>query len=145
MWKFQVETKWDGKPAFEARAGKHTFYIDEPEAAGGTDLGPNQIQYMLASLGGCFMGAGRLIAKQMGLAIRGIDCRMSGEIDERAVMGQSTEVRPGFPKIVMHVKVDSDEPKAKLDEWLKQVEKRCPVNDVIVNPTPVEIDMTIGK
>lgn len=145
MWKFQVETKWDGKPAFEARAGKHKFYIDEPEAAGGTDLGPNQIQYLLASLGGCFMGAGRLIAQQMGLTIRGIDCRMSGEIDERNVMGQTTGGRPGFEKIMMSVKVDSDEPKEKLDKWLEQVEKRCPVNDIIQHPTPVKVDMTVGK
>ncbi|MGH8092504.1 MAG: OsmC family protein [Chthoniobacterales bacterium] len=37
----------------EVTAGKHTFRVDEPVSAGGTESAPDPYDYLLASLGAC--------------------------------------------------------------------------------------------
>ncbi len=37
----------------EVKSGKHHFLVDEPESAGGNNLGPNPYDYLAAALGSC--------------------------------------------------------------------------------------------
>lgn len=140
MITFKVETNWEnGKPGMRARAGKHEIIMDEPKSNGGDDLGPNPLQYLLSSLGGCFMAMGRMVAGEMKLKIDSMRCRLEGDLNPDGLAEKDASVRPGYQEIRLSIQVVSSEPDDKLKTWLEKVEKRCPVKDCLVNPTPIKV------
>lgn len=140
MLTMRVETDWlSGGDGVQARAGLHRMVMDEPKAMGGTDLGPNPMQFLLSGLGGCFIGVGRIIAKEKGLDISHIRCRVEGDINPDGMSGKDPSVRSGCLEIRMTVDVDSPESAEKIAEWLDEVEKRCPVRDCVANATQVKV------
>ena len=48
----------------EVKAGRHLFYVDQPEIAGGHDAGPSPLEYFQAALAGCLATTARIVAKQ---------------------------------------------------------------------------------
>ena len=140
MLTMKVETNWEnGTPGIHARAGMHKIVMDEAKANGGDDLGANPMQHLLSSLGGCFIGIGRMIAEEMRLELGRIRCRVEGDIDRDGLLGKDPNVRPGCQEIRIAVEVQTDEPAERVQAWLGKVEARCPVKDIILNPTPVII------
>jgi Predicted redox protein, regulator of disulfide bond formation len=136
---FKSDVTWEHRPAMHARVGKHDVIMDEVAAAGGTDEGPNPLQYLLSSLGGCFIAMGRLVAQEMGLDIKSIRCQVEGDIDNDGLLAKNPAVRPGFLAIRMKLHADTAEDQARMAEWLKQVEARCPVKNCLSTPVPIEV------
>lgn len=120
-------------------AGHFAILLDEPKSAGGTDQGASPLQYLLTSLGGCFIAMGRMVAGEMGLKLDSIRCAVEGEIDFAGLSEKDPNVRPGFKEIRLKLEVKSNEPADKIRLWEEKVEKRCPVKDCLVNPTPVKV------
>lgn len=142
MITLRVETDWEeGKPGMHARAGMHKIVLDEAKANGGDDLGPNPMQYLLSSLGGCFIGMGRMVAEEMGLKIDHIRVRCEGDINRDGLLGKNPAVRPGCQEIRLAVTVKSTESAENLREWQEKVEARCPVKDCLLNPTPIAVSI----
>lgn len=140
MLTMKVETNWEsGTPGIHARAGMHKIIMDEAKANGRNDLGANPMQHLLSSLGGCFIGIGRMIAEEMNLKLDRIRCRVEGDLDRDGLLGKNPNVRPGCQEIRITVEVKSDEPEERIRAWLETVEARCPVKDIVLNPTPVII------
>lgn len=140
MWKFAVDVAWDGQhPALKARAGKHEFILDEAVSGGGTDQGPNQLQYLLGALGGCFTAMGRLVASEMGLKLDAISVRVEAELNPDGLLDKDPSIRPGFNQIRLTYQVTTNEPADRMAVWLEKTERRCPVRDVIVQPTEVVV------
>src|SRR5690554_7468827 len=51
---FQSDVSWSGEGVRSiAQIGDRQVVIDEPKSLGGTDQGPNPVEYLLAALGGC--------------------------------------------------------------------------------------------
>lgn len=138
--KIRAEAHWDGQPAIKAKAGKHEFFLDEVEAAGGTDKGPSPMQNLLASLGACLIAMGRLVASEMGLKIDAMNAAVEGELDNAGLMDKDPNVRPGMQQITVKLNVTSSEPADKLNQWFETTERRCPVRDVIVHGTTVKAE-----
>lgn len=115
--------------------------IDEPESLGGTDAGANPVEYVLAALAGCLNVVGHLVAKEMGLAMRGIEIDLDGGLDPARFMGMPTEERTGYQNINVSIKPDCDADADTLAQWLAAVESRCPVSDNVSNATPVAIKL----
>lgn len=135
-----AETNWDAsKVDMDARGGRHQLTIDEVPAAGGTDLGPGPIQYLLMGLGGCFMTLGKIVAGEMGLKIQHMRCKLEGDLDTDGMFAKNPAVRPGLQEIRLGIEVKSDEPDAKLKAWLEQVEARCPIKDSLSRPVPIKV------
>ena len=55
------------------RAGRHDFTVDEPPVLGGTDLGANPVEHLLASLGSCQVITYQVWAAKLGIAVDSID------------------------------------------------------------------------
>lgn len=119
------------------------FVVDEPQNIGGTDKGPTPVEYLLGALAGCLNVVGHVIAKEMGITLRALDMTLEGELDPSKFMGHPTDSRAGYQSIQVVLKPDTDADKATLDNWVKEVEARCPVSDNIENTTPVTI--SVGK
>lgn len=58
------------------RARGHTLAADEPVAAGGTDIGPDPYELLLASLGACTSMTVQMYARHKGWPLAGITVRL---------------------------------------------------------------------
>jgi uncharacterized OsmC-like protein len=141
LLKFNVNAKSENptKTVVEARGFK--IIVDEPEVLGGTDDGPNPVEYVLASLAGCLNVVGHIIAKEMGFKLDGIEMELEGDLDPSKFTGKDTQERAGYKEIRVKVKPHTDADEQVLKDWLAAVENRCPVSDNIRNVTPVKISL----
>ena len=131
-----IEAKSDKKFNVEVKAGDRTIYVDQPKFAGGTDAGPNPLEYFFTSLAGCIATTARIIANQKNINLNGIDMKIEGEFDTEVLLGKSTESRPGVSEIKITLNIDSDIPN---EDFIKEIRARCPISDNIANATPVTI------
>ena len=136
-----IEAKLGEKFKVEVKAGNHTLYVDQPQAGGGADAGPNPIEYLFTSLAGCIATTARIIAIQKRLQLRGMDIRIEGEFDTEIILGKSKENRPGLTGIKVTLNIDSDMTKEEKETFVEEIESRCPVSDNIANTTPVTVEV----
>ena len=121
----------------------HPFIIDQPKAGGGDDEGPNPLEVFLATLPACICAIGRIIANQKRINLRGIDVALEADIDKDFLLGKTQEGRSGFTEIRSFVNIDADMTKEEKDEFLKEIESRCPIADNMAQTTvlkPVVMD-----
>ncbi len=79
--KFSVKAKSENPTKTIVETGGFKLVIDEPENLGGTNAGPNPVEYVLASLAGCMNVVGHLAAKEMGFELRGMEISLEGDLD----------------------------------------------------------------
>jgi len=121
----------------EATARNHTMIIDQPEAGGGTNSGPTPLEYQFASLASCFVSIGHIISKQNQLSVRSISVSIEGDIDTDVFMGKSTETRAGFSGIRVTVNIDADMTQAEKEQYVADIDERCPISDNLHYTTPI--------
>ena len=136
-----VRTKMSDTMKIECSAGSHTLYIDQPAAAGGSDAGPTPLEYYELSLAGCISTVARIVAKQKGITMRGMDITVSGDIDTDVLLGKNQIERAGFQSLCVSVTLDADLSLEQKREFLDEVERRCPISDNTSNSTPVHVKL----
>ncbi|WP_137120843.1 OsmC family protein [Segeticoccus rhizosphaerae] len=119
------------------RAGRHAFTIDEPSTLGGTDLGANPVEHLLAALGSCQVITFQVWAAQLGITVDDVDVTLTGELDLRGFLGLDDEVRPGFSSVDVSVQLTGPESPERYQELIDAVEKHCPVLDSLAGTVPV--------
>lgn len=130
-----AESRTETHTVVEAR--DFTFSVDEPTDLGGTNAGPNPVEYLLGALAGCLNVVGHKVAAEMDLEMRNIEVEIEGDLDPRKFMGQSDEPRAGYQAVEVSLAVETAADEDQLATWLETVEERCPVSDNIANATPV--------
>ncbi len=133
-----VRAKSETPTRLKVQSGKFKMIIDEPEAMGGTDMGPSPIQVLLMSLAGCLGVTGHAIARQKGLKLNDLKIEIKGNMNPCNFMGCSFEERAGFQTInvVVNPKFEVATPE-QIEDWLQETEKRCPVTDNIKTGTHI--------
>jgi uncharacterized OsmC-like protein len=126
----------------QVKAGEHAFTIDEPPALGGTDLGANPVEHLLAALGACQVITYQVWAEKLGIQLDSVDVDLAGDIDLRGFFGAAPGVRPGFQSVEVQVQLKGPESQEKYDELVDVVERHCPVLDNLGNPVPVSATVT---
>jgi len=101
--------------------------------------GPSPLEYILAGYAGCINAVGKLVAKEQGIILKSVEVEINGTLSLDKYQGKISNKRAGFSSIEVVVKPISDATLEQLKEWLKTVEKRCPVQDNLLNPTPVSV------
>jgi uncharacterized OsmC-like protein len=127
------------KTVIETRSFK--IIVDEPESLGGTDLGANPVEYVLAALAGCLNVVGHMIARELDFVLRGIELELEGDLNPDKLFGTSNENRAGYSEIRVKITPDADADQEVLAKWLEIVKERCPVSDNLANPTSVSINL----
>lgn len=138
---YAVDADSINKTRIDVSSGEHNFSIDEPKKFGGTDAGPNPLEYMLGALAGCLNVTGHMIAKEMGFEIDSMKIHLEGSMDPLVFMGKKQGPRAGFKEIRAHFDIKSSVSAETLHEWAKKVESRCPVSDNLSNSTSVKITL----
>ena len=127
----------------EANLRHHKITVDEPEALGGTDAGPNPVELILAALGTCQEITYRAYATALGIPLDNVSVTLEGELDLRGFFGVDDSVRAGYQKISGTVKLESNADEATLQTLRDAVNAHCPVLDILSQPVPVELELEI--
>jgi uncharacterized OsmC-like protein len=133
----QLEARQVEGYKIEAKARNHVMYVDQPAAVGGTDSGPTPLEYQFASLASCMITIGYIAARQRRLPVRGISVKIEGSLDTDVFQGKSTANRAGFTEFKVHVTVDADMTQAEKEQFVAEVDRRCPISDNLHHETPV--------
>lgn len=118
------------------------FVVDEPATLGGTDEGPNPVEYLLGALAGCMNVTAHQVARELDLEVRDLEITIAGDLDPAKFVGKSDEPRAGYEEIRVDVSADVDATDETIQTWLSTVEERCPVSDNLANGTPLALAFT---
>ena len=139
LLKFSVSGKSETPTRFLARARQFSIVIDEPAALGGTDEAANPVEYLLASYAGCLNVVAHLVAAELNIPLQGLEISIEGEIDPARLFGQTTTERAGYQGLTVSLIPQTNAREVDLQIWLKEVERRCPVNDNLSGNTPISL------
>lgn len=129
---FQSDVKWTGKGVLSiADIGGKEVIIDEPLSLGGTDKGPNPVEYILAALGGCINVLVATFAENFDVEVNDVRVHIEGDLDPDGFLGKNPNVRPGYEEIRYRVELDSPSLQENIDALLEHVDKVCPVKDTL--------------
>jgi uncharacterized OsmC-like protein len=119
----------------QVRAKPYQFLADEPPVLCGKDEGANPVEYLLSALSMCVTTTTVAHAASRGIRIEAVDSELTGDLDVRGFLGMSNEVRKGYQRITMRMRVKTD----ASPELLAQLAEYSPVHDVVSRSVPVEL------
>lgn len=131
LFKVKTSGKWEsGLKTSVSIRDFSALIVDEPKSLGGTDEGPNPVEYVLAALSSCTSVMIGLISKEKNFSYQGVDFKNSGILDLQGLLGVEG-VSPHFQSVNFDVIFKTHEPDSKLEELKEEVEKRCPVYSLL--------------
>lgn len=122
-----------------SRSGPFILEGDEPPVLLGANAGANAVEAVLHALASCLAVGFIYNAAAQGISVESLSFDLEGDLDLRAFLGLSEEVRPGYEGIRLTCRVKSDAPREKIMELLEYVQKTSPVLDIVRNPVPVTV------
>ena len=125
-------------------AGRHAFIADEPEAAGGEELGPSPYELLLWALGSCTAMTLLMYARRKGWDVAEVSVHLTHD-RVHAEDCEDVEQETGRVDLV-HREISlrgrlSDEQK----ERLLQVAARCPVHKTLSSSPKVVDSIIVGE
>jgi uncharacterized OsmC-like protein len=119
---------------------KEAFMLDadEPAIAAGQDRAPNSMEYVLHALATCLTGTLIYHAAVRGIEIEAVESSYTGDMDVRGLFGLAADVRKGFNKITVNMRVKSE----ATAEELTELALYSPVYDIVSHSLPVEFTLT---
>lgn len=134
----QIKGFFGGNAEDTTRKQVFTIDADEPPIASGENRAPNSMEYLLHALATCLTGTLVNHAAVRGVQIDAVDSSYAGDMDVRGLFGLSDNVRKGFSKVSVEMRVRSQ---ASVEE-LTEMALFSPVYDVISKSLPVEFNLT---
>ena len=141
---FRIANKWingghnqtiitDFYGAKETHAHTTPFKLDadEPALLLGEDLGANPVEHLLNALAACVTSSIVYHAAARGIAIRGIESRLEGDIDLRGFLGISQEVPVGYQQIRIFFTIDADISDKEKQDLIEMGKKYSPVFNTV--------------
>ena len=121
----------------DIRVRQHHLVADEPEDAGGEDLGPTPVEMVSAALGACTAMTIEMYAKRKGWNISRLDVSVVHEVvnDPSATLEGRIERRDQF-RTRIHLEGELDDEQRKR---LYTIAARCPVHRMLAG-SPILIE-----
>lgn len=132
-----AESESETKTVVEAR--DFEFVVDEPAALGGTNEGPNPVEYLIGAWAGCLNVVVHTVGEERGIDLDNVAIHIEGDLDPRKFLGIDETARAGYQEVNVRIEVESDADEEALEALGAAVEERCPVGDNIENPTPTDV------
>lgn len=119
------------------------FYVDERKEIGGNNAGPNPLEYFLGALGACTSVIATMVAKEQDFSYDNLDFSTNGDLDPRGYMGVEG-VQTYYQKVEVTVEIETEEEDESLEAFAKEVERRCPLYNLLED-AGVEVISNWGK
>ena len=140
---FEADVECVGTTCAIAKTRDFCFRVDEPEHLGGTDTGPNPVEYLLGAYAGCLNILAHMVADELGVKIEEMRIGIEGRLDPAGFMGMDPAVRSGFEEIAVTIDIRSDADEDTLERMMERINSRCPVGDNLKNPTPITTRLNV--
>lgn len=124
-----------------SRSEPFTMEGDEPPVLLGDNTAANAVESVLHALASCLAVGFAYNAAAQGIKIESLSFDMEGDLDLRAFLGLSDEVRPGYDNIEVKYRVEADASHEKIQELCDYVQDTSPVLDMLRNPVPVKVTL----
>jgi uncharacterized OsmC-like protein len=134
----RIKDFFAGNAEDTTRKEAFTLDADEPAIAAGQNRAPNSMEFVLHALATCLTGTLVYHAAVRGIEIEAIESSYSGDMDVRGLFGLADDVRKGFNKVSVTMRVKSN---ATVEE-LTELALYSPVYDIISRSLPVEFTLT---
>jgi putative redox protein len=138
---FAVESRQVEGLRSETKIRQFTVTVDEPPSLGGSDSGPNPVEFVLAALATCQEITYRAYATALGIPLDSVSVKLEGSLDLRGFFAVKDGVRAGFDDVRGVVHLKSSAPPADLAKLKEVVDAHCPVLDILRAPVPVELKL----
>jgi len=108
-----------------------TIQVDEPTDDGGTNTGPNPMQYFAASLASCQNEQAQVVAEELELKIDGIDIKLEIDLDLSGFMGMADNSKSCYKAVRLEAIVSGNLNDNQIIELGAKVDARCPVLELL--------------
>ena len=112
---------------------------DKPAVLLGKDQGPTPVEFVLHALAACLTTSLVFHAAAQGIHIEAVESTLEGDLDLHGFLGLSENIRKGYRQIRVAFSVQSN----ASAEQLEALTKFSPVYDIVSNPVPVSIAITV--
>ena len=136
---FSVDSRQVEGLRSETKIRQFNVTVDEPPNLGGTDTGPNPVEFVLAALATCQEITYRAYATALGIPLESVSVTLEGSLDLRGFFAVKDGVRAGFNDVRGVVNLKSSAPDAELAKLKDVVDAHCPVLDILRAPVPVDL------
>lgn len=124
-----VATSGEGKLSQVVMAGSHVLRSDEPQGAGGDDLGPTPHELLLAALGSCTAITLQMVAGRKKWPLEHVEVRLRRGTLPRDNGGAGTLI---LRDIVLDGPLDQDQRRKLLD-----IAEKCPVHKTLTGEVTI--------
>lgn len=135
----EVEAERDSPTKSTVQVRDFELVVDEPQDMGGSNDGPNPLEYLLASQAGCLNVTASEVADDMGIDLDELEIEIGGQFDVAAFQTERPDDRTGVQDIDVTLEAEADVDDETLRSWGDRVEERCPVSDNIKHATDVSL------
>lgn len=104
-----------------------TLKVDEPVEDGGSNSGPNPMQYFIASLASCQNEQSQVVAEELSLTITQVDINVEIDLDLSGFMGMSDTSNGSYKNVRIDAVVSGDVTNEEVKVLGQKVDDRCPV------------------
>ena len=94
---------------------------------GGSNSGPNPMQYFIASLAGCQNEQAQVVADELSLSIEQIDIKVEIDLDLSGFMGESESSDGSYKNVRLDATVQGEVTDDQVKSLGQKVDARCPI------------------
>ena len=125
---FKVEAQGNGWPTkVDIINTEWKLQIDEPIEDGGSNTGPNPMQYFIASLAGCQNEQAQVVAGELSLNIEQINITIEIDLDLSGFMGMSNNSNGSYKSVRLNAVVLGEATDEQIKNIGQKVDDRCPI------------------
>lgn len=125
---FKAEAKGNGWPTKVTITNTEwKMQLDEPKEDGGSNSGPNPMQYFTAALVGCQNEQAQVVAEELSLNIEQIDIKIEIDLDLSGFMGTSDHSNGSYKNVRLDAVVHGDSSEEQITALGQKVDARCPI------------------
>ncbi len=132
----RADSKLMGDQLQEAKMRDHMLVCDEPSSLGGTDKGPNPLEFFMSAIGFCENVTLARFAALRGLEFDSLETSVRGHWDRRG-QGEWEGAEPAFRDFIIETRIRSDAPLEEIRELVRTTHLRCPMHTSILRIGPV--------